>query len=187
MASPSMLDLYDYSGVAEVCYADAHEESYRKAAAFLGPSCEDWGCGTGWASHYFADYRGVDGSLGWARERTELADYRSDVEAVLIRQVLEHNVEWRTILDNAKASFRRRLCVIIHTPCVARTYIAWCNPVYRADGTVVPGRVIPEVFFAKADVLACFPTDAYRVTEETIDVEIGYGSEWILYVERLGA
>lgn len=79
---------------------------------------EDWGCGLAGAKAFAgdADYVGVDGSPGYADVIADLVTYRSNVDCILLRHVLEHNREWAKILDNAVASFGRRLCIIVYTP-----------------------------------------------------------------------
>jgi len=49
----SMLNKWNYSSRGQVCYSDPKQESYKKAAKFLGDTVEDWGCGTGWVKKYF--------------------------------------------------------------------------------------------------------------------------------------
>ena len=70
-------------------FSDQNEESYKKSAAFLGDidPIEDWGCGMGWSKRYFPNcqYKGIDGSLGFVTETTELTDYTSDIDNILLR------------------------------------------------------------------------------------------------------
>jgi hypothetical protein len=96
--------------------------SYQIAGAFLS-SCltvEDWGCGYGtFRDHCTAQrYIGVDGSLSPAADRlVDLLTYRSSVEGILLRHVLEHNpTGWDHILRNAVESFSKRLVLVIFTP-----------------------------------------------------------------------
>jgi len=95
--------------------------TYKRAAEWLDrPGCllEDWGGGTGYARRLvqWAAYRVIDGSPSeWTDEVAELAAYRSEADCILLRHVLEHNDEWRAILDNAAASFRWRMAVVLYT------------------------------------------------------------------------
>lgn len=97
-------------------------ETYRKAAEFLdlpGVVIEDWGGGTGYLYRFLeqASYVVVDGSPNpFADVVVELEEYRSEVDCVLVRHVLEHNHNWGRVLANAIASAQQRLCVILFTP-----------------------------------------------------------------------
>jgi len=96
--------------------------SYPRAAGLLSRCAvvEDWGCGGGGFRQFrTSGYRGVDSSeTPWADVTADLVSYRSDVDGILLRHVLEHSHGWARILDNALASFRQRLVVILFTPLV---------------------------------------------------------------------
>ena len=178
---------WDYSGVSDMCFSDSNQESYKKAALFLGDTVEDWGAGTMWAKRYFKNYRGIDGSPSIyikPEDVVDLVEYTSDVENILMRQVLECNQEWRKIIDNVKKSFRKKLCITICTPLVKNTHIGYSQPAIKADGSKMEDAELFGIFFNKQDILDCFPPNEYILKEETIDVDIGYGKEWLLYVER---
>jgi hypothetical protein len=180
------MGLWDYSGVDQMCYSDSNCESYKKAAAFLGETVEDWGCGTGWAKKYFENYRGIDGSpSAFLKETVDLVKYTSEVDNILMRQVLELNEDWREILENVKKSFRKKFCLIIYTPQIKKTRIGHLHIPVRADGSKMKGKVISEIYFSKQDILAFFPENEYRLMEEYIETRQGYFREWILYVEKL--
>ena len=182
----SMLDKWDYSGVDQMCFSDEKQESYKKAAEFLGGVCEDWGGGTGWAKQYFKTYKNIDGSLHKNVDvQADLIKYTSKTENILMRQVLECNIEWRTILDNVKKSFSKKFCLIICTPFAATTDVFKTTVPTLSDGTKDVSVLLPEISFNKADILAYFPAKTYKVTEETIKILTDYGEEWILYVEKI--
>jgi len=149
-----------------------YKESYKKSADFLGNNVEDWGCGTGWAKRYFKNYKGIDGSLSkGVIEATDLADYTSEVDNILMREVLEYNIEWKKVLDNVKKSFKKKFCLIISTPFAKETHVhEWF-------------RDIPEMQFRKQDILDQFK--GYKVKKETIKTDHLYKQDWILYVERI--
>lgn len=135
----SMLSKFDYSGVSDVCYADANQESYKKAAEFLGDTVEDWGCGTGWSKRHFKNYKGIDGSpskLVAEKDIVDLVNYTSSVDNILMRQVLELNIEWRQILENVKKSFKKKFFLVVFTPFVEKTIIGGTEPIVTADGLV---------------------------------------------------
>lgn len=180
-----MKNKWDYSGADQVCFSDTKQESYKKSAEFLGDSVEDWGCGTGWSKRYFKNYKGVDGSLHPNVDViADLVEYTSDVDNILMRQTLELNEDWRKILENVKKSFRKKFCLVVYTPFVSKTRVGHIHTPVKADGSKMKGD-IKEMYFNKQDILNYFPADEFKVKEETIDVEIGYRKEFILYVERI--
>jgi len=181
-----MLNKWDYSGVDDMMYSDSNAESYKKSAEFLGDTVEDWGCGTGWARQFYKNYRGIDGSPSKRfPEAIDLRYYTSDVDNILIRQVLECTDDWRMVLENAIKSFRKKLCLIIMTPFSDEENIMVVEPVLRADGSVVKGKSIDIISFRKQDILDYFPEDKFKIREETIKTNQGYGQDWTLYVERI--
>ena len=183
--SESMLNKWDYSGVDSVCYSDVKQESYKKSAEFLGDNVEDWGCGTGWSKRYFKTYRGIDGSAHEnVDEIVDLVNYTSDVDNILLRQVLELNVEWRKILENIKKSFRKKLCIVIFTPFSDTTKIGEVEKVLTSKG-VETGKDLNLMYFNKEDILNYFPSTEFKVTEEVIKTGQGYNQDWIIYIERI--
>ena len=183
--SESMLNKWDYSGVDSVCYSDVKQESYKKSAEFLGDTVEDWGCGTGWSKKYFKTYRGIDGSPHKnVDEIVDLVNYTSDVDNILLRQVLELNVGWRKILENIKKSFRKKLCIVIFTPFSDTTKIGEVEKVLTSKG-VETGKDLNLMYFNKEDILNYFPSTEFKVTEEVIKTGQGYNQDWIIYIERI--
>lgn len=182
-----MIGKWDYSKADQMCYSD--ETSYLKAREFLGDEVEDWGCGTGWASQYFKNYRGIDGSSSKnipEENIVDLSNYVSSVDNILIRLVLECCGDWRKVLENAIQSFSNKLCIVISTPFSDTTHIG--NKTYLVDGdNNVSKEYIEEVFFNKQDILDYFPLDKFILKEETIDIDFNYGKEWILYVEKINS
>jgi hypothetical protein len=147
----------------------ADDLSYRKAAQFLdGGPVEDWGCGTAYARQFFTHpYTGVDGTADFCDVVADLRIYRSHTYGILLRHVLEHNFEWRRILENALASCQR-LALVIFTPFEETTrQIAWNQ-----------GVEVPDLSFRKQDLTECLP----RYTEESFASRTGYNTETIFYV-----
>lgn len=78
---------------------------------------EDWGCALAYAKNYCTTaYRGVDGTSGAAEIIADLSSYKSDVEGIFMRHILEHNHDWRTILRNAIDSFSERMTLVLYRP-----------------------------------------------------------------------
>lgn len=94
-------------------------ESYRIAADFLdGMSVEDWGCGcAAFKAYHRGPYLGVDGTASkWCDVVDDLATRETSTPGLLLRHVLEHNVGWREVLDNACRSATERLVIVSFIP-----------------------------------------------------------------------
>lgn len=169
----------------EAVYADVSEPSpygddttYRIAADFLRRcrTVEDWGCGRGWFRGFLppdCGYVGVDGSHSPFAERiADLETYRTTCEGLLLRHVLEHNRGWRGILDNALASFTRRLALILFTP-LAESEVELA----RCGRTGAPDISLPEAELRQR--LADFDVVTRDMRSRT-----HYGAETALLVTR---
>ena len=94
-------------------------EAADVAADWLSPcaSVEDWGCGHGlFRRHLPAGVKwvGVDACAQSAAEVVaDLTIYRSQTPGLHMRGVLEHNQAWRSILDNALASYAQRAVIVV--------------------------------------------------------------------------
>ena len=81
---------------------------------------EDWGCGYGGFKEYIAahqTYVGIDGSNTIFADKTEdLVTYLTSVDAIHMRHILEHNQDWRSILNNFLYSFNKRAVLTVFTP-----------------------------------------------------------------------
>lgn len=95
------------------------EPSYKIGMDWLA-GCdlvEDWGCALAYARNFRKGaYRGIDGTPGAADVIADLSTYRSKVEGVHMRGILEHNYDWRVILDNALESFTKRMSLMLYVP-----------------------------------------------------------------------
>jgi len=96
------------------------EGSYYRGMEWL-KNCdmvEDWGCALCHArkyrdTHAKKGYRGIDGTAGKADVIADLSTYRSLTDGLFMRHVLEHNLDWRIILNNALSSFTKRMSLIM--------------------------------------------------------------------------
>lgn len=165
---------WKYGAAASFPYGD--ETTYRKAMEFLdGPHIiEDWGCGTAWAKKFVqrGRYIGVDGS--WSLHCDIVADLRtrrSEADAILVRHILEHNWDWKKILENALASFRKKFALILFTPFADSTH---------SIGTT--WETIPDLSFCKEDLLEYLRP--FPFTEESLRTDTQYGVEHIFYITR---
>lgn len=173
-----MLGLWDYSRIkGPTPYGDA--TTYQKGMEFLDDCelVEDWGCGTAFAKMFRkrGSYIGVDGSKSPFTDKiVDLREYRSQPDGIFMRHVLEHNHDWRRILENAAASFQRKLVLIIFTP---------FGPETRQIAT--NWSQIPDLSFRKEDLTVHFQAHAWR--EESFSTETQYRAETMFFVERQAA
>ncbi len=172
MAVP-MEDRWDYKDKESFPYDD--ETSYRLGMAFLDGEgdIEDWGCGTAFAKRFVtkSTYIGVDGSESeQATVKADLQTYKSDVDCIFMRHVLEHNWGWRTILANALGSFRKRMVLILFTP------LGESEQRLDAEGP------IPDLQLSRNEVMGFL--DGFKVREEQIRSATQYGMETIFYIEK---
>jgi hypothetical protein len=174
MTQDGILGKWNYGGAPRFPYGE--EASYQKAMDFLdGPHIiEDWGCGTAWARKFVKHgrYIGLDGS--WSMHCDQVVDlrtYRSSADSILIRHILEHNFEWKKILENALASFQKKFCLIIFTP---------FGPETKQIATT--WETVPDLSFRKEDLLEYLKP--FSFTEESIKSDTQYGGEHFFYVSK---
>lgn len=95
-------------------------ESYRIAAKWVSGrgTVTDWGCGTAWMRRFIdGPYIGVDGAWStFADVHADLRTYRSDTPCAVMRHVLEHNADWRTIAANFTDSWHDRAALVLFIP-----------------------------------------------------------------------
>ena len=165
---------WDYTHLKEP-FAYGTDETYRRAAKFLGGAAvEDWGCGTGYARRFFrGGYVGIDLAQGGFADiqmdiRERIAPYYSQV---LLRHVLEHNLEWERILHNVR--FARRIAVVVFTPFGDETRVINWTRNERGE--------VPDISFKKEDLTKHFPD----YTEQEFETGIAYGKETLFCVEMM--
>lgn len=120
------------------------EDSYKVGMAWLRDCrvVEDWGCGPAHSKVYrVGQYIGVDGTEGYCDIQASLENYTSSVEGIFMRHVLEHNLEWKKILENALESFTNRMSLIFFTPWADKTSV------------VHEWQDIPFISFNKEEIL----------------------------------
>lgn len=168
-----------YSGLEFDPQPYGDTDTYKKGADWLR-SCdliEDWGCGKGWFSKFVkrGQYRGLDGSWSpWAEEIVDLVHYQSRVEGIYMRHVLEHDYQWHRILENALASFQKRMALVLFTPLSDATHeIAFAED---------PG--VPDISFSLDDLTFYFGAHDVEYTYETLETATQYKTETIFYLEK---
>src|SRR5438874_1520941 len=74
----------------------------------------------------------------------DLCEYSSNVEGIVMRNVLEHNEDWQRILDRALRSFTRKFCLILFTLFSETTYQIAHNAQHGVD--------VPDISFRRSDI-----------------------------------
>lgn len=153
--------------------------SYQKAADFLKDlAVYDLGCGAGhFKTLHNARYWGVDGSCTpFADIYADLREFRPKYmpEGILLRHVLEHNPDWKMVLENAIESFTKRLCIVIFTPFGTETKVIAENKKHGVD--------VPDISFKAEDLEAFF--DDFNWSKEIFESKTHYGQETIYYIEK---
>ena len=155
--------------------------TYSKAADFFYDckEVEDWGCGGGFFKKFCkTKYIGIDGSNSpFAHIKVDLHDYTSKVDAILLRHVIEHNYEWKKVLNNALSSFNKKLCLVLFTPLSNTTREIAHNRHVGVD--------VPDISFSLNDIdeiIKQYPNIKY--TFEVLTTATQYNIETIFYLEK---
>ena len=152
--------------------------TYKLSADFLKDmnEVEDWGCGTGGFKRFYnGKYVGIDGSGNpFVDKVVDLRGYKSNVDGIVMRHVLEHNYDWKEVLAGAVSSFKKRFCLVIFTPFMDKTQEIAHNKKYGVD--------VPDIAFKKEDIEDFFRGLKWRM--ESHQTKTGYGVEHIYYVEK---
>jgi hypothetical protein len=143
---------------------------------------EDWGCGAGGFKRYFLNdvlnkYVGVDGSnTPFADIKTDLTGYISNVDGIYMRHVLEHNYEWKQILENACKSFQTKMCLVLFTPFSEETTEIAHNLRHGVD--------VPDMSFNKNEIIDVFEKNNIKYELLTINSNTGYNIEHVFYLNK---
>lgn len=155
--------------------------TYEKGFEFLKTcgTVEDWGCGTGGFKRFFknsdVNYVGLDGSdTPFSDRKVDLVTYTSQVDGIFMRHVLEHNYQWRSVLENALRSFGQKMCLVLFTPFSTETKEIAHNRGHGVD--------VPDISFRKEDLTDLFGGIDWSI--ETFQTNTGYGVEHIFFLNK---
>lgn len=143
---------------------------------------EDWGCGAGGFKRFVdknneIEYIGVDGSLTpFAKVKADLTTYISEVEGIFMRHVLEHNYEWKKVLDNACQSFTKKMCLILFTPFTPETKEIAHNLKHGVD--------VPDLSLSKEEILSIFNNHNIKYELKSFRTSTGYKVEHVFYLTK---
>jgi hypothetical protein len=176
----SLVGAWNYGAMPRFAYGD--DTTYAKGMAFLDGhgTIEDWGCGFMRARDFVtrSRYIGIDGSSPYADKVADLCVYRSSVDCIFMRHVLEHNIEWRRVLAGALSSFKKRMVLIVFTPFGDRTRVL-------STGMACTSVAVPDISFQMSDLTECFGD--LVVTEEALATDTQYRTEHVFYIRRMTA
>ena len=169
-----------YEGMTEpIAYGD--DTTYKLGAEFLYDckTIEDWGCGTAYFSNFMHSkqyYKGIDGShSNFVSEIHDLTTYVSleKPDGILMRHILEHNHDWKSILQNALLSFEKKFVLVLFTPLTT-------SPTKVIVENVEPP--VPDISFCLYDILEFLKP--YKFNVEEVRTNTQYGVEYIFYIEK---
>lgn len=172
-----MLGLWSKTYEQMIPHRYGGDETYLCAESYLkGLDVEDWGCGEGrFKDFHNGVYIGIDGSKANPRCHivADLRKRRSYSPGILLRHVLEHNIDWQVILKNAVKCATNTLVVVLFTPFQQTTkQIGWSDEIK-----------VPDIGFALEDIRALLP----KVFEEHTNIpspSTQYGVEHVFVVMK---
>jgi hypothetical protein len=142
---------------------------------------EDWGCGTGGFKLFFNNtshnYIGIDGSkTPFADIKKDLTLYTSNTNGIFMRHVLEHNYDWKKILNNACISFQNKMCLVLFTP--------FTNKTKEIAHNINHGVDVPDISFNKDELIEIFNCNNITYSLITLNTNTGYNIEHIFYLKK---
>jgi hypothetical protein len=159
----------------------AETETYKMGAEFLNDmDCvEDWGCGVGGFKRFCTTkYVGVDGShTPFADKIVDLVNYQSSVDGIMMRHVLEHNYEWKKLLDNAVSSFNKKMFLVLFVP-----FSDGPTKEVGHEHNTRSGVDVPDLALNKEELEIHFKGLKFR--SQTLKTVAGYGEETVYYLEK---
>lgn len=152
--------------------------TYILAADWLADrQVEDWGCGKGYFRTLIPPhlYTGVDGSsTPFADKIVDLCAYRTQVEGILLRHVLEHNDDWAKILSNALTSATERIALILFTPMAEKATVI-CRP---------EDIDVPDISLSHSELMSHAEAAGWTATWSDHQTATQYGVERVYLMER---
>ena len=169
--------------ITPVVYGDPI--TYLEAAKFLNDctEVEDWGCGSGGFISYRPDAIGVDGSdTRFAKKKfIDLRIYTTNCEAIHMRHVLEHDMEWLSILKNALASFRYKMVLTMFVvPCDGKTIV-----LSNGGGNIGVDDSIPTLRISRNEMMdAITSSDVCAIDSKVMKTGSCYGTEEMFFLTK---
>jgi hypothetical protein len=147
---------------------------------------EDWGCGYGGFMNYIwphQSYIGIDGSnTKYADKIEDLVLYKTKVDAIHMRHVLEHNENWRIILKNFLESFTKRGVITFFTPFAEKETIIDFDPNWENSNNQMVTMSLPldEIYAIIKEY-----KDIEYITEMNLITNSHFKIEHIFYFKKV--
>jgi hypothetical protein len=144
---------------------------------------EDWGCGGGAFKTRFNSgdlnkYIGVDGSkTPFADIKADLTNYTSNVDGIFMRHVLEHNYDWKILLENACKSFKVKMCLVLFTPFASETKEIAHN--------LQSGTDVPDLSFNKNEIIDIIGKHNIKYALLSVNTKTQYNIEHVFYLTKI--
>ena len=146
---------------------------------------EDWGCGYGGFKNFIAPhqtYIGVDGSnTPFADKIVDLSMYETQVDAIHLRHVIEHNQNWKIILENFLSGFTKKAVLTLFTPFMAETTTVAAYENWRGTGTTM---VDISLSYDELMSIISKHQDIKVKTELNLNTHTQYKVEHVFYLEK---
>jgi len=153
---------------------------------------EDWGSGACFLAKYLRpdiEYTPIDAATNIESKFTvnvvDLVDYKSSVDGIFLKHVLEHNYAWEKIFRNFLSSFKRRGVVVIFTPFSGDVDDRVITCTYESQNDKKESVRIPDISLSREkfdNIVKEYPGVSY--TEQTIKWDSPYKIENILNFTR---
>jgi hypothetical protein len=156
-------------------------DSYQLGANFLDDCevVEDWGVGEGGFKRIREDAIGIDGSnTPYADKIVDLTEYISKCDGIFIRHVLEHNFDWKKILENALASADKVFLVLFTSLAEEETV----ELISESEANRKYGVDVPSLSLGREEIYEIL--DGYDFIEEEITSETFFGKETIFRITK---
>lgn len=139
---------------------------------------EDWGSGHGGFREFVSDRQictNVDGSESPHTDKVvDLRFYQSEVDAIHLRHVLEHNHNWHLVVDSLVKSFKVCAVITLFTPLVEQTHIIKS---YKTG--------FVDYAFREEDITSRFSSDiTFTIEREISRKKTQYSNETMFFLER---
>lgn len=170
-----------YKNLKEIPTEYGNTPTFKLAADFLKEckTIEDWGCGSGVFLSFCKNAIGIDGSdTPFATKKfIDLTNYISEVDGIHIRHVLEHNYEWKKILNNLFKSAKKKIVITLFIPLNDKDNTEEINHNKRI------GVDVPSLSISKKEFMDIVQKYNFKnINFEIFDTETEYKKEQIVYI-----
>lgn len=149
---------------------------------------EDWGCGICICQKYFRpdiSYTGVDGTK--VLETVKVADlneYKSKVDAIFMRHVLEHNPNWRQMLQNLLDSFTRKAIIMVFTPFSKEAHDTSVPSGYVGVNNKGEKVSVPDINMVRSDFEEILKKNNVSYAVKEMNTKTVYGMDTVFYLSK---